>query len=326
MKKIYVILFLINCIVSQKYSADFLRLGVGARTTSSGNAFFVAQGEAFASRWFGADYSFNNKRKVYASVTSQYDGLLKQMNAGFSQPLLGGYNVAINWMYSGVSDIARYGLFVEDIDGRPTQRVPSGYFSNNNHVFSLSLSKLFIEELDVGWDYFKLPINLPTSLNVNYLKTSLDQYSADAFTFDFSIGLKFNLGTLVSNKDIGDFVIFLNAANFLGSRLNWNILESTNDINNEKIENNFTIGGNYLQPIGQDYLFGLAYQNQSFYGDSNWGLLIKYDNSIEGRLGLNDGNFTSGLGLILDKYNFFIAYVPNNDLGKSIMVDLGYDF
>jgi hypothetical protein len=338
-KLIYVYLF-VFILISQEYSADFLRLDVGAKTIASGNSFFLNTEDIAAYRWFPADYTYYNKRKVYSSVSSRFSGLVKQVNFGFSQPVIGGYNVTFNWAYSGVSDIGIYGLLDLDTDGRPKQTSPLAFSQNDNHIFSLTLGRMFSEEIDIGWDYFILPIKIPIALNINYLRstysnipkatgsTTLRNVTGNGLTIDLSFAVSFNLGALAGVKDLGEFSYYINMANFVGSSISWDVVETSSDERNfEKIANNFITGINFVQPIESIKLnFGFSYQYQRLYGDNSLGFMAEYDKLVELRLGFNNDLFTSGLGVNYYDVGLFIAYSPDHDLGKTLNLDLSYAF
>ena len=133
--KLSLILILNVILLSQnnKYAADFLNLDFGAKTLASGNSFFMNKSDLSAIRWFPADYTFNKERKVYSTYVSKFNGILSQAHIGFSQPIIGGYNITVNWNYSGVTDIPRYNKLILEIDKTPLNEEPTGFFNNSNN-------------------------------------------------------------------------------------------------------------------------------------------------------------------------------------------------
>ena len=339
-KKLIYVYILASLMFSQEYSADFLRLDVGAKTIASGNSFFLETGDIAAYRWFPADYTFYNQRKVYSSISSRFSGLVKQVNFGFSQPVIGGYNITFNWAYSSVSDIGIYGLLDLDTDGRPRQSSPTAFSQNDNHIFSLTLGKMFSEEIDIGWDYFILPIKIPIALNINYLRstysnipkvvgsTELRDVTGNGLTIDLSFAVSFSLGELMGVKELGEFSYYVNMANFVGSSMSWDVIETSSDERNfEKIANNFITGINFIQSIEDiKTKLGISYQYQRLYGDNSLGFMAEYNKLVEFRIGLNNDLFTTGIGASYYGIGLFLAYSPDHDLGKTLNMDLSYAF
>lgn len=330
MKLIISILFISLVVSQEKYAADFLNIDYGAKTLASGNTFFMGNGDLSSVKWFPADYSFNNKRKVYGTFISKFDGLLEQFHIGYSQPLLGGYNITVNLNYSGVTDIPSYGKLVLETDKTPVQEQPSSFFDNQNYILSTTFSKLFDEEIDLGWDYFKLPIKIPIALNVNYLYSSLYELNANAFVLDLSFGFQFNLGTLLKSKGLGDISFYTNIVNFAGSKLSWDTVEGENGATTEhfeKISSNTIWGVTFTQPANDINLdFGIGFQYQSLYSDFGYGIVLTYDKQIEFRFGLDNNDITFGLGLEYNNIDLFASMKPSHDLGKSMNLDVVYGF
>ena len=330
MIKLLCFIFILSLLSAQKYAADFLNLDYGAKTLASGNTFFVNQGDLAAVRWFPADYSYNKERKIYGTFISKYDGLLEQMHVGYSQPLFGGYNITANINYSGVTDIPTYGKLILETDRTPTQKEPSGFFDNQNFIVSTTFSKLYDEQLDLGWDYFKLPIKFPVAVNVNYLHSVLYDLNANAFTIDLSFGASFNLGTLLKTEGLGDFSTFINLVNLAGSKLAWDVVEGESGSTTEsfeKISSNTIWGFNFTQPAKDIKIdFGIGMQFQSLYSSFAYGLTFIYDKQVELRFGFDNDDVAFGLGVEFNGIELFASMKPNHDLGKSLNMDIVYGF
>lgn len=316
----------------QSHSADFIFLETGAQTAASGHVFFAGQGDLSAHRYFPADYTLNIKRKAYTSYINTFDGLVDQFSMGYTQPLFGGLNISTNYSYSGVSDIPKFNeLVVDDATNEPIQKAPSGFFSNSNHVFSVAFGKVFDNVIDVGWDYFTIPIRLPTSLQVNYQNSNLDTYSANAFTVDVSLGLQFNAGQLlVQQEAIGDLTVFTSFMNIVGSNLVWDDVTSLDQTqrtsSSEEIPRNLVVGVNLLSSMEElDLNFGIGYQYQGRYGTSNFGFMLEYQDIAELRFGLGE-KFSIGAGTTYEGIGLFFSMRPHDALGKNIFIDLSYEF
>jgi hypothetical protein len=333
-KQIISFSFLMLCLSAQDYAGNFMYLDQGAKTTASGNAFFTNQNDLSAFRYYPADYSFGTTQKVYSIYSSRFSGLYDQFHLGYTQPLFGGYNITLNWNYSGVSDIPRYNaLKIDDSTGLPEQRSPDGFFNNNNHISSIIFGKVFDNIVDFGWDYFEIPLRFPTSLSVNYASTSIDEYSAYAFTFDLSTGVSFNLGELfIQNSGVGNFSFFMTYMNVAGTDLIWDDVSSfdgssgTKVQSNEYLPSNTIFGFNVILPqedIETD--FGFAYQRQTLYERDNYGILINYQKFLEFRFGLNDNKFTTGLGVKAYDAEVFLSFQPRHSLGSTFLLDLSYE-
>ena len=296
--------------------------------------FFANQGDMSAFRYFPADYSFGTTQKVYSIYSSRYSGLYDQFHLGFSQPLFGGYNITLDWNYSGVSDIPRYNaLKIDESTGLPEQRSPDGFFSNNNHVTSMTIGRVFDNIVDFGWDYFVIPLRFPAALTINHASTSIDKYSAYAFTFDLSAGVSFNLGELfVQNEGVGNFSFFMTFKNFAGTDLIWDKVSSFDQSSGTSVESseflpsNSIFGINVVFPqedIGID--LGVAYQKQTLYSRDNYGLMLTYQDFLEFRFGTNDKQFTTGFGVKAYDAEIFLSFQPKHSLGSTFLLDMSYE-
>ena len=330
MNKIFLFFLFLLILNGQQYVADFARIDFGAKALASGNVFFVNQGDLSAVRFFPADYSFNKSKRFMGSYISKFDGLLEQAHAGYSHPLFDGYNISLNWNFSGVTNIPKYERLILGDDLTPTQKTPSGFFDNTNHVVSVTFSRLIHTKINLGWDYFKLPVEIPIAINTNYLKTDLYTASANGFTLDLSFGFKFNLGVLMKKKGLGDITFFTNIQNIIGGNLQWSEIVRRNGAKQstvEPISKQTHFGVQFAQSslkYKMDLLLGFQYE--TLYSTSHYGFSFIYDKTYELRFGIDEKDAAFGLGVNFFSVSIFASMKPKHDLGKSLNMDLMYEF
>lgn len=318
---------------AQSTVAEFMNVPHGARTIASGGTFLLGQGDNAAFIHMPADYTLNTKPKIILTAENRFGGLVNQYHLGFSQPILGGYNVTVNYRYNGVTDIPRFDqLVLNDADGLPTQQSPSGFFGNYNHMGSVFFGKVYDYVVDVGWDYFTFPIRFPVGLNANVLVSQIDSYSAFGSSVDLSAGMMFNLGQVLQQEEsIGDLQMYMTFSNMIESSLSWDEVRSpydaeTSATSDETIPTVTRFGMNILSDLDElDSELAFMTSYESAFELFRFGMMYRYDKLVEFRLGVQDGIVSLGAGVTIDQYDVFLSYSPSEDLGQTITIDLSYD-
>lgn len=104
---------------ADKYAADFLSIGVGARALGMGGAFVALADDASASYWNPAGLALLDRGEVLFMHSEQFGDLLDHDYFGFVQPLAGDTqaSVGVSLIRSAVEDIPVTRDAFEDLNG-----------------------------------------------------------------------------------------------------------------------------------------------------------------------------------------------------------------
>jgi len=268
------------------YAGAYLRTGLGARSVALGNAGLADEGNGYSFYYNPATTAFIAAKTF--SLSYRFMSLDRQFNfIGYSMPVPPAAGFSIGWINAGVGKIQGTNDLGE-FDGKIDHSINGAYFN-----FARSFGKTFA----VG-------------LSIKYLWESLD-FGNDKYR---STGVGFDLGALYH---INSAWTFAAAVRDLGSKLK---------ANTEKL---FEYGGTTIDRFPVLYLAGLRYQTPLKwlrilydFEKSNQqelhhhlGAEAIYRNRVALRLGLNNANFTAGVGMRFKLYRYFsrldYAFVPS---------------
>lgn len=329
-KNILLVLVLFVSIFSQggKYAGDFLDQGIGVRALSLGQAYSAAAKDISALYYNPAGLSMINARQGYLQYTDLYGGLAYQHFIGYNHPLFSGWAIGAGWMRVGVDDIQKSEInpsLLETLieDNTPLYDYITGSFSNANDVFYLSVAKNNTFLMDLGWDYFEMPVETPIGVTFKYLNQSIDNFSGSAIGFDIGGMIRFKLNDFLNQTWMGNFTYSFTAKDIAGTLIKWDTENQTED----EIPMHFYHGLEITQPmqiINSEVT--LLYMYDSKYdGNHNLGFEIEYDQLFAARIGYHDGRVSFGGGLRYWKMALDYALLPH-DLGNSHRVSLKIGF
>ncbi len=300
-----------------RYAGAFMELGVGARPLALGSA--AAAMEGTGETFFYNPSSLGLLKKAHANLMyAPTFGSLSAPMASFNYiggavPLRGGGTIALNWTRFSVDEIPLY----PELDGssfsernknlslRP-DGAALGYIEDVEDAFYFSFAKTLESILPLGWWYGDLPITIPFGVNFKLLRQKLGDATASGMGVDLGLLIKFNFGTLVHERRLGDLTFALSALDVTQTSLMW----STK--NEDRIQRTLMFGLAYSQPLGFANAVVNAYY--TFYEKYDQHHLGGIEFAIKGaavRLGMNDAGLTAGAGIQWRKFSVDYGFVTN---------------
>ncbi len=344
MKKIGLIVIFCMALVAkgntQGYSAaSFLELGIGARAMAMGGAFVAVANDGSAFYWNPAGISTLLRSEVFGMYASLFNSLENHFQIGFTRPLYGAGAISVNWIRLTVPRIANYDsenlrltygeriaestnaqeLGVETWQelqqlGIGLTDLPLGFSDFKNDALIISLAKLNAINLDFGWQYFILPISIPMGVNFKLIRQSLFQHTASGFGIDVGGMLRFGLDDLMDNSKLGKMAIAFSAMDVFNTKITWN----TDSRHADRIRRTVYVGASYFQPLtvlNSQLTISYALKNK-FKNTHHFGVEYLYYNRLAVRFGVDNSQFTAGVGLKLSVFRIDYAY-RGHELGGS---------
>lgn len=315
---IVVLFFLTHLVRAEgRYAGASMELGVGARPLALGGAAaaMINTGETFY--YNPASLGLAQKAHVnfmYAPTFGSFSEPMANYNyIGGIYPMPGGGTVGMNWTRFAVDDIPLYpelkgSSFAErnkDLSLRP-DGTTLGYIEDVEDVFYFSFAKTLESILPLGWWYGDLPITIPFGVNFKLLRQKLGTASASGMGVDAGIMIKFNLGTLVNQRQLGDFSFGFSTLDLTKTAIIWNTKHE------DRIRRTYMFGMSYEQPLWIDgSSLNLYYTFMQKYGKQNLAGLEFAVRGVAVRLGRNNSGFTAGAGINWRRFFVDYAFVTN---------------
>ncbi|UCF64062.1 MAG: hypothetical protein JSW33_16105 [bacterium] len=256
------------------YSGAFLRIGLGARGISMGNAQVASADQGFGFYYNPAAQPY--LEKFSANFSYSFLSLDRRFSyVGLSAPLKPQGGFSLGWIYSGVKDIPGY-----DSRGFQTADISHG-----------------IHAIYFSFGIFVIPERFSLGVNAKYLREDLSDpdfdYDGSGFGADFAL-----LAKVTSDLFVGYMVKDLNAS----------LKSNTNKIFDRGIEkdNKFPIshraGLFYHSPlrwakIAYDFEWSHAGEEKHHVG---FEFIIP---GVAARVGYDNDHFTFGGGLVIDQFH-----------------------
>lgn len=315
-----------------KYAASFLELGVGARALGMGSAYVGLSNDAYGFYWNPAGLAFITNLQAASMYADLFNTLEKQSYMSAAMPIFGGSAVSVAWIRLSVTDIPRY-FFNETsnafqrIGGSPIAdpltAEPDSYFGFYNDAFIISFAKYIRWNIDLGWQYFELPIDIGGGLNFKIIRQALDDKTGSGLGIDAGIMARLNLNDVFVEDLYGDLIFGVNVQDIANTKITWD----TDSKHKDQIDRNFKYGISYAQPLSFiNSQLTVAYDiNSKYDGSTHLGGEFLYNSMLAVRIGANSGFFTTGAGVYFWKFKFDYAY-QGHDLGNSHRVSVLFGF
>ncbi len=333
MKKILLICFIgfwvsFGLTQSGHYAASFLELGAGARTLAMGGAAVAGNDDVTSVFYNPGQLGLVRHFQAGSMYANLFDKLEQQSYVGAVIPLMHNATIAFSWMRLSIDEIPRFDFdeehartAYERLHGLAEQLTagPVDFFSNQNDVFVFSFSRLIRHNLDLGWQYFEIPIKLGFGANVKYIRQTIDKNSGTGIGIDFGLFTGFSLNDIFAGSNFGDLSFGLNIQDLTQTRIVWN----TDSKHADRISRNFKFGFAYVQPLPfLKSMLRFNYDMDSRYdGNTHIGGELLIRSLFAVRIGANAGFFTAGAGIELWRFRLDYAY-QSHDLGNSHRVSL----
>jgi hypothetical protein len=322
-----ILLFLVNVFAQTKYAVSYLELGTGARAVGMGGAYAALSNDATGFYWNPAGLALQPNIQAAAMHANLLNGLETQNFFGASVPIFGGATIGIGAITLTVDDI---GLRIWDIDNAedyyvrqqdPNRQLKEtdGYFSDFEAAGFITFAKYLSWNLDMGWKYFNVPIDVGYGLNFKYITQQLNKNSGSGIGIDLGGIMRVGLHEIFQEIAFGDLIFGLNIQDITGTQITWD----TDSKHKDKIGYNIKFGMAYVQPMPSiDSQITFAYDFDTKYDfATHLGVEYLYHSMFALRLGLNEGSFTTGAGIYFWKLKVDYAY-QNHDLGNSHRISL----
>lgn len=335
MKKLYIILITLLItlnLFAGRYAGDFLAIGAGVRAISMGGAFSAVADDANALYWNTAGIGQIKKGQIFAMHAFLYENLASYDNVIFCQPLPNGATIGINWTRLTVDEIPYfkekylYGTNVDERVTNPALHLPGdtdSYFKSTDDLFQLGFSKHIHFDLDLGWKFFEMPIDIFAGGNIKFIRRELFDNLGTATGFDLSLLFATDMSYVFNQDYLGRLKYGVNFMDLGGTDIKWDSRSDRVD----QILMNTKMGVAVEQPLPFiKSVLTLALDQDYVYDETiHYGGEIFYDQKVALRGGYSDGNYSTGLGLAVYNFNIDYAFVTNN-LGNTNRIGLSFTF
>ncbi|MDX2127482.1 MAG: hypothetical protein SFU91_00420 [Chloroherpetonaceae bacterium] len=319
-----------------QYTAAFLDIPLGARALALGGQFTPIDnidGTAFF--WNPAAVSATKGNVISTMYSNQFgtigSPLSNYFHIGYSHELSSGFGFSVNWIRNSVSNIPLTGA-IDPTQGfdQIIQRVKNGEFNlgefnNADDALFLTFGKNLLSQVDFGWQYFKVPIEIPIGLTIKYINQSFGgnpnvDYRGSGIGVDLGTLFKMNLGQLFKTQAVGDFALGFTIRDLFNTPVSWNTFLGTRST----IQRSFLVNLSYKQQlnfISSSLLVSYTF-NSKYQGENSIGVEYKFQDIVTLRAGTLEGNFTIGAGIAIIQAVYIDYAYQANDLGGPHRVGL----
>lgn len=316
-----------------RYAGDFMEIGSGVRAIGMGGAFTAVADDGSAIYWNASGISQIRRIEIGLMRTYLYNGLAYYDHITYCQPLPNEVTIGINWTRLSIPDIPVFsesylvGTTVDERITYPDKQltgIPDDYFTSTDDLIQFAFSKNVSQDLNLGWLFFELPVDLYFGGNIKYISRKIQDYTGTGTGFDVSFMTDQYLNHWFDVDFLGTLSIGLNFQDIGGTSISWDTVSRHSD----EVVMNTKLGFAYLQPLTsiKSTLLVATDTDYHVYGQKQrWGIEFNYDNFLSGRLGYYDENFAAGLSLMLFDMSLDYAFITNN-LGNSHRIGLRGNF
>lgn len=315
------------------YAASFLEIPIGGKALGLGGAFTAVADDGTAFYWNPAGVSLVRNKLLSAMYSSQYGSIgspgANFYFAGWTMPI-GDIGVSANWIRLAINDIPlhadlreytsleqRYRLVKESQGGET--------FSDVEDAFLISFARNNKVELDLGWSYFKLPIEIPVGVNIKLLRQSLYDTEATGIGIDAGAMLRMNLKDFFFSEHWPEVTLAATVKDIGGTRLTWSQSQRV-----ESVGASEAFGAALVQPLTAiDSRLTMSMDYSTRDADAlSFGAELKYKRQFSFRAGLNDATVTLGAGVDFNFFDVDYAYLASSDtqLGQVHRLGLAFNF
>jgi hypothetical protein len=292
------------------HTASFLEIGVGARALGMGGAFCSVADDGTSFYWNPAGLSFIEKPQICGMYGPQFGSFKNPLGSyhflGYAHPLPMNVVLAVNWIRLTVDEIpifselhGSYWDRLHDFTQRPSGE-PEGYIQDTEDALFFSFSKMNRLDVDLGWGYHRVGIEIPLGINFKWIRQSLGEGEASGLGLDVGTMIRFHLDEFFEVEKLGILSWGINLQDVTGTKLSWNTKHQ------DAMPLNVKWGFSYEQPVSvtRGYLC-LSFDRDSRWGGKNrWGFEYSGFRVFGLRAGFDGGNFTGGVG-----FRFWILQV-----------------
>jgi hypothetical protein len=316
-----------------KYGGAFLDLGIGPRALALGSAYVAQADDGSGFYWNPAGTAFLSRPQVSAMYADLFNSLENHSYASISVPIFGNTVISASWIRLAVENIARYDdnnlyNFTRDErynnpEGIGLTAASLGSFNFTNNAYYITFAKLSRWNVELGWQYFDLPLDFGYGLNFKIIDMNLYDKSGSGIGLDAGVRLNLGLNDLFADDDFGYFSMGIGVYDLFNTSITWD----TDSKQKDQIERMWRFGFAFMQPMNfMNSQWFILYDLDTKY-DGGWhlGSEILYKSLFALRFGSNSGQFTAGAGIAYWKIKLDYAY-QHHDLGNSHRVSIAFIF
>jgi hypothetical protein len=306
-----------SALFAGRYAGDFTVIGSGVRALGMGGAFSAIADDGSAIYWNPAGISQIRDSEAQIMRAYLYQNLAYYDNISFCQPLPNEVTIGASWTRLTIDDIPRFSEehLVFNVDMRsifPDLHLtgePDGYFKSTDDLFQFAFSKHVHYDLNFGWLFFELPLDVHFGGEIKYIKRKIDDHIGKGTGFDFGILAKTDLSLLLDIDWAGTLNFGANFQDIGGTMITWDTVSN----NEDEILFNTKLGFAIVQPLPKlKSRLVLALDRDYVYeGTSHYGMELTYKEMVAFRMGYYDTNFSTGASIKLYDINIDYAFVTN---------------
>ncbi|RJP81445.1 MAG: hypothetical protein C4524_01790 [Candidatus Zixiibacteriota bacterium] len=284
-----------------RYAGEFLEIGVGGKALGMGGAFCALADDPSAFYWNPAGVARVPSISLWGMYANQFgslgDPLAQHSVLGAVFPITGSA-LGVHWIRLAVEDIPLFPDYSEGAGYSLEQRkqlingVPEGYFSDAEDALFITFARMNRWNLDLGWSFFTLPLEIPVGLNLKMIRQKL--YTSESFGLGADAGaqLRFNMVDMFGKPFNGKVSFGITWQDFTETNIDWGD-------NTDVVESNLRIGLAYEQPlVALNSVFRFERTSNTRYpNDGRLGLEYEWNRTLAFRFGftrLDWGHVVSG--------------------------------
>lgn len=305
-----------------KYAAEFLRIGVGARALGMGGAFVAIADDASAAQWNPAGLALLRQGELMAMHSEHLGSLASHDYLGFAQPLQGdkASGIGIGLVRFSVDDIPLTKHAFDDLNGDGERQDNEPILTDRFEMKSDDEYGLFLtyaREVRTGWLF---------GGNVKMLRQGLLDNTS------FGIGLDFGVLYLAQPG----LVLGARLSDATATQISWDTGHK------DTVSPSLHLGGSWSRGfdairgsltaaggVGMTFdrrIEASQFGESSLTGDLQGGLEYWYAERIAARVGTDAGELAAGAGLRLDRFGVDYAFLSNADLDDSHRISANVRF
>ncbi len=315
-----------------KYGGAFLELGIGPRALALGSAYVAQADDGSGFYWNPAGTAFLPRPQIAVMYADLFNSLENHSYASLSLPIFGNTVISASWIRLAVEDIPRYEDSNIDFTRDERYNNPEGIgltadalgsFNFTNNAYYITFAKLSRWNVEMGWQYFDLPIDFGYGLNFKMINMNLYDKSGSGIGLDAGVRLNMGLNNLFADDNFGYFSLGLGVYDLFNTSITWD----TDSKQKDHIERMWRFGFAFMQPMAfmSSQLFILYDLDTKYDGGWHLGTEILYQSLFALRFGSNSGQFTAGAGIAYWKIKLDYAY-QHHDLGNLHRVSVAFIF
>ena len=315
-----------------KYGGAFLELGIGPRALALGSAYVAQADDGSGFYWNPAGTAFLPRPQISVMYADLFNSLENHSYASLSLPIFGNTVISASWIRLAGEDIPRSEdnnlNFTRDErynnpEGIGLTANALGSFNFTNNAYYITFAKLARWNVEMGWQYFDLPIDFGYGLNFKMINMNLYDKSGSGIGLDAGVRLNMGLNDLFADDNFGYFSLGLGVYDLFNTSITWD----TDSKQKDKIERMWRFGFAFMQPMAfmNSQLFILYDLDTKYDGGWHLGTEILYQSLFALRFGSNKGQFTAGAGIAYWKIKLDYAY-QLHDLGNLHRVSVAFLF